>query len=298
MSIGFVDAKVALDFHSSRDENPGLFFSRTVNKFWYAAYGGKATIEQLFEASRDLSTILDIEIDGTAINISSLKLEGIIILNIPTYAGGTSLWGMRREEGFKPLSFSDGFIECIGITSLAHFAQIKAGVSEGIRLGQGRSIIIQFKDASRPLPGKIDGEPWLQTKTCQYEITFLSSDPVLARKGSCGDRSFGARKVGYLKKKVDLLWKPRFFVLNKKVLTYYLGAEDRVPRGQIDLEKSIISLGKSENELQIKCRDRTYNFLCEPFGEVASHWVSECSLEVSTNSVKGEDVITFVDEDT
>lgn len=70
------------------------------------------------------------------------------------------------------------------------------------------------------------------------------------------------------------------FVLNGKLLTYYRGAEDFVPRGQIDLTKAIISLGKS-NELVIKTKNRLYTFLCDYYGESASDWVSACVAEAT-----------------
>lgn len=37
-SIG-VDAKIALQFHETRNENPHMFSNQMVNKMWYAKFG-------------------------------------------------------------------------------------------------------------------------------------------------------------------------------------------------------------------------------------------------------------------
>lgn len=82
-----------------------------------------------------------------------------------------------------------------------------------------------------------------------------------------------------------MVWKPRLFVLNGKLLTYYRGFEDAVPRGQIDLTKAIISLGKP-NELVVKTKKRIYTFLCDFYGESASDWVSACIAEATATPEK------------
>lgn len=43
-SIG-IDAKIALSFHTKREESPKKFNSRTVNKIWYAKFGADAMFD-------------------------------------------------------------------------------------------------------------------------------------------------------------------------------------------------------------------------------------------------------------
>jgi Diacylglycerol kinase accessory domain len=48
-------------------------------------------------------------------------LKGLVILNLPTYAGGMNLWGTSKHERFYVPSMADGLLEVIGMKSAAHF---------------------------------------------------------------------------------------------------------------------------------------------------------------------------------
>lgn len=52
-----------------------------------------------------------------ASEIESKRLQGVLFLNINSYAGGTNPWGAR--PGDHRQSFSDGWIEVVGITNVA-----------------------------------------------------------------------------------------------------------------------------------------------------------------------------------
>jgi hypothetical protein len=50
--------------------------------------------------------------------IESKKLQGVLFLNINSYAGGTNPWGARPGADHRQ-SFSDMWIEVVGITNVA-----------------------------------------------------------------------------------------------------------------------------------------------------------------------------------
>ncbi len=89
--------------------------------------------------------------------------------NITFWGGGVDLWGkshsqpsyasdsffsdstvvngaeeetIRRsghtQEKFKQQSMCDGIIECVGFTSMLHMGQVQTGLTEGIKICQGR----------------------------------------------------------------------------------------------------------------------------------------------------------------
>lgn len=119
-----VDAKVALEWHRRRQSQPEIFTSRFYNKFQYVRYA----LQQVFRG-RDFSRMcseLTIEADGVIIPLPAdikvprrctglrtrtaqcmhshthacaltrlrLPTQGIIILNIASYGGGSNLWGV------------------------------------------------------------------------------------------------------------------------------------------------------------------------------------------------------------
>ena len=129
-SIG-VDAKVALDFHQKREDNPAFFKSRTINKGWYGIYGMKEMY-----GHDPVRRVLRLFLDGEEVVLSD-GLEGVIILNIPSYAGGCDLWGKTRQDsGYQKPSMSDGLLEVVGIRGTFHMAKIQTGTVKAKKLGQ------------------------------------------------------------------------------------------------------------------------------------------------------------------
>lgn len=92
MSIG-VDAEVALEFHNLRNEQPELFTSQFINKFWYTHYGFKAT---LLSQISDLRNVVTLVVDQKEVLLPP-GVGGIMILNLPSYAGGANLWGTEFD---------------------------------------------------------------------------------------------------------------------------------------------------------------------------------------------------------
>ncbi len=56
-SIG-IDAKIALQFHEKRNQNPEMFTNQTVNKMWYAKLGSMA----MFDGCPNLSNEVTLEV--------------------------------------------------------------------------------------------------------------------------------------------------------------------------------------------------------------------------------------------
>ena len=91
LGIG-VDAQVASNFHSMREELPGLFWSSTVNLLYYGFWG---LVEMLVRSSAELPQRVRIYCDGQHYKLAS-GIEGIVLANIPSWSAGADLW---REPG-------------------------------------------------------------------------------------------------------------------------------------------------------------------------------------------------------
>ncbi|GMH86786.1 hypothetical protein TrVE_jg737 [Triparma verrucosa] len=82
------DAQAALDFHRLRENKPELFFSRMTNKVWYAVLGA----EDIFKNSCiDIPRRMTLICDGVEVAIPD-DCQGLVFLNIDSYAGGINLW--------------------------------------------------------------------------------------------------------------------------------------------------------------------------------------------------------------
>lgn len=182
MSIG-IDAKVALEFHLLRNEVPDLCSTRLGNKMLYTLQGLKA----MFDPEVPLSQMVALKVDGEDVQMAD-DLEGLIILNIPSYAGGSDLWG--QDVSFDVPSFSDGRIEVVGITGCFHMGTIQVKLTNAHRLAQGRTVTITWLTSAH-IPVQVDGEPWRQAP-CTISIllknqaTMLKSDPAKFQKASSG----------------------------------------------------------------------------------------------------------------
>ena len=69
------------------------FYSRTRNKISIVLIGGK---ELLHQTNRDLNRRVRLECDDQIVELPSL--QGIVIMNIPSYMAGINFWGSGEND--------------------------------------------------------------------------------------------------------------------------------------------------------------------------------------------------------
>jgi hypothetical protein len=108
----------------------------------------------------------------------------LIILNLPSWAGGTDLWNYKKSDekkGWKPNLIDDGILEVVALKSSFHVGEIKGKLSNAVKIGQGSKIEIILKESDYC---QIDGEPWLQKvdkEATKIEINHFNKVPMLSR---------------------------------------------------------------------------------------------------------------------
>ncbi|KAL2504680.1 Diacylglycerol kinase 2 [Abeliophyllum distichum] len=169
------DAKVAYEFHTSREENPGKFYSQFVNKLRYAREGARDIMDR---ACADLPWQVWLEVDGKDIQIPK-GTEGLIVLNIGSYMGGVDLWqnDYDHDDNFNHQYIHDKMLEVVCVSGSWHLGKLQVGLSQARRLAQGGIIRIHV---SSPFPVQIDGEPFIQQPGC-LEITHHGQVFMLRR---------------------------------------------------------------------------------------------------------------------
>jgi diacylglycerol kinase (ATP) len=88
------DAQAALQVHMLRESRPQLFFSRLVNKAWYGVFGAEDIIKA---TSVNLPYDITLIADGFEVPLPA-DSQGIILLNIDSYAGGVPLWSLGHYK--------------------------------------------------------------------------------------------------------------------------------------------------------------------------------------------------------
>ncbi|KAG1709048.1 hypothetical protein DVH05_022679 [Phytophthora capsici] len=214
LGIG-VDAQVALEFHEQRERSPGLFMSQFVNKLWYSQFGAK---NFLVRTCAGLPEKVVLVCDGKRIALPE-GTEGVILLNINSYGGGSKLWhndsesdsedsdsasetddddrsrsssieSLETRNHFGPSSPHDGLLDVVAVYGTLHLGQMQVGLSKAVRLCQAKSVGVTLKET---LPVQIDGEPWLQTPS-EMEVSFLQQAFMLSR--TVEERDVVTKKVG------------------------------------------------------------------------------------------------------
>ncbi|KAG8379277.1 hypothetical protein BUALT_Bualt07G0071800 [Buddleja alternifolia] len=169
------DAKVALEIHNLREENPEKFYNQFMNKVLYAREGAKSIMGRTFA---DFPWQVRVEVDGVEVEVPE-DAEGVLVANIGSYMGGVDLWQNEDEsyENFDPQSMHDKVLEVVSISGTWHLGKLQVGLSRARRLAQGQSIKIQLFAG---FPVQVDGEPWFQ-EPCTLTITHHGQAFMLKR---------------------------------------------------------------------------------------------------------------------
>ncbi|XP_051934670.1 diacylglycerol kinase delta-like isoform X2 [Hippocampus zosterae] len=174
-----LDAKISLDFNNKRDEHPEKCRSRTKNMMWYGVLGTK---ELLHRTYKNLEQRVLLECDGRAIPLPSL--QGIAVLNIPSYAGGTNFWGGTKEDDtFAAPSFDDKILEVVAVFGSMQMAVSRVINLQHHRIAQCRTVKIAIL-GDEGVPVQVDGEAWIQPPGC-IKILHKNRSQTLTR-----DRAF------------------------------------------------------------------------------------------------------------
>jgi len=170
LGIG-VDAQAALRFHRTRNSRPQLFFSAMTNKLLYGAFGAKDLLEH---SCAGLHRHIRIYADGVRQTIPP-EAEGIILLNINSFAGGVRMW--ERDGSYGLSSMQDGMVDIVVVHGALHLGQLNIGVDKPVRICQAREVRVVV---DRKIPMHVDGEPWEQP-ACTIDIRLKNKATMLRR---------------------------------------------------------------------------------------------------------------------
>uniref|UniRef100_A0A8C9W054 Diacylglycerol kinase n=1 Tax=Scleropages formosus TaxID=113540 RepID=A0A8C9W054_SCLFO len=152
-----LDAKISLEFNNKREEHPEKCRSRTKNMMWYGVLGTKELLQRTY---KNLEQKVQLECDGQYIPLPSL--QGIAVLNIPSYAGGTNFWGGTKEDDiFCAPSFDDKILEVVAVFGSMQMAMSRVIKLQHHRIAQCRSVKITIL-GDEGVPVQVDGEAWIQ----------------------------------------------------------------------------------------------------------------------------------------
>uniref|UniRef100_A0A8D3CP61 Diacylglycerol kinase n=1 Tax=Scophthalmus maximus TaxID=52904 RepID=A0A8D3CP61_SCOMX len=152
-----LDAKISLEFNNKRDEHPKKCSSRTKNMMWYGVLGTKELVQKTY---KNLEQRVQLECDGVPMPLPSL--QGLAVLNIPSYAGGINFWGGTKEDNnFGAPSFDDKKLEVVAVFGSMQMAMSRVINLQHHRIAQCRQVKITIL-GEEGVPVQVDGEAWIQ----------------------------------------------------------------------------------------------------------------------------------------
>ncbi|OXB53023.1 hypothetical protein ASZ78_012544, partial [Callipepla squamata] len=203
---------------SSPDRKPGqlanaehknpLPKSRTKNMMWYGVLGTK---ELLHRTYKNLEQKVLLECDGRPIPLPSL--QGIAVLNIPSYAGGTNFWGGTKEDDtFTAPSFDDKILEVVAVFGSMQMAVSRVINLQHHRIAQCRTVKIAIL-GEEGVPVQVDGEAWIQPPGYIW-IVHKNRAQTLTR-----DRAFESTLKSWEDKQKCELSRPSSFSLQPEIMS-------------------------------------------------------------------------------
>ncbi|XP_051034472.1 diacylglycerol kinase kappa [Phodopus roborovskii] len=174
-----LDAKISLEFNTRREEHPGQYNSRLKNKIWYGLLGSKELLQRSY---RKLEERIHLECDGQVISLPNL--QGIVVLNITSYAGGVNFWGSNTATAeYEAPAMDDGKLEVVAIFGSVQMAMSRLINLHHHRIAQCHEVMITI-DGEDGVPVQVDGEAWIQ-KPGLIKIKYKNAAQMLMR-----DRGF------------------------------------------------------------------------------------------------------------
>ncbi|CAN7996099.1 unnamed protein product, partial [Ixodes pacificus] len=96
---------------------------------WFGVLGGKELLQRTY---KNLEQRVQLECDGHRIALPSL--QGIVVLNIPSYGGGSNFWGGNKEDdAFYAPAIDDKILEVVAV-----FGTVQMAASRVINLQHHR----------------------------------------------------------------------------------------------------------------------------------------------------------------
>jgi diacylglycerol kinase (ATP) len=108
---------------------------------WYGVLGSKQWLQKTY---KNLEQRVQLECDGQRIPLPSL--QGIVILNIPSFMGGTNFWGAGRKDDdiFLAPSFDDRILEVVAVFGSMQMAACRLINLQHHRIAQCQSVQINI----------------------------------------------------------------------------------------------------------------------------------------------------------